>query len=177
MRLIYIPEAIILTILAADTSGMQGQWAAHLGLPFGSLSAAIFLAVPLIFIAVSIPPISQRLGHVEHIVHIVALACIAMPVLIFRLQTDSIPLRHWPEGETSKRIHEQYKGKIMIMASSAVPRAIFPRSESRDEVAKAIFAIDPTLNTNHTEQVVPSDGHQPSSSVSTAGSTAPADAH
>jgi len=177
MRRIYIPEGIILTVLAADTSGMQGQWAAGLGLPFGSLSAAIFLVVPLIFIAVSIPAICKRLGHFQHIVHIVALACIAMPVLIFSSQSESIPLRHWPEVATSRRIHEQYKGRIMIMASSAVPRAYFPRSAGKDKVAKAIFAVDPTLNPNHTAQAVPSDGHRPASRVPSTGPIAPADAH
>jgi len=163
MRRLYIPEGIILTVLAADTSGMQGQWAAGLGVPFGSLSAAIFLAVPLIFIVVSIPPICQRLGHLQHLVHIVAIACIAMPVLIFRSQTDSIPLRHWPEGKTSRRIQEQYKGRIMIMASSAVPRAYFPRSVSRDEVSKVIFSVDPTLKPDNTEQVGGCDGEKPDS--------------
>ena len=158
MQAPYILEGLVLTVLAADASGMQGQWAAQLGLPFGLFAAMTFTVVPVIFIAVSIPPIRRRLGHLQHIVHIVALACIAIPYLTWYLQVSSIPLRHWPAVATSREINKQYNGKIVIIANSAVPRAYFPRSLDQIQVATAIFSIDPTLNPNHTEQGgVPND--------------------
>lgn len=72
MQMPYILEGCILTVLAAGSSGIQGQWAAQLGLPFGWLSAMIFVIVPIIFIAVSIPPFRRRLGHFQHLVHLVS---------------------------------------------------------------------------------------------------------
>ena len=151
MRRTYIPEGIILTVLAADTSGIQGQWAAHLQLPFGVLAAMIWLIVPFIFIAVSIPFVCKKLGWWQHLVHIVAIGCIAFPVVVFCLQSRPIDLRKYPSREVATQLRTRFNERIIIVSSRGYVNAYVPRSFDKNEVAKMIFSLDPSLNPRITE--------------------------
>ena len=158
----YILEGLILTILAADMSGIQGCWARQLGLPFGNIAEGIWVTVPIIFLAVSIPPIRKLLGRWHQAVHVIAFGCILFPILIFSTQTSQIPLNRFPNAEASKAIRERFHGQVLITASGGGTKAYVSKAIDLDEVAKTIFALDPLLKTSNTEQVV--DGKPPEAS-------------
>ena len=148
----YILEGLIFTILAADMSGIQGRWARELGLPFGAVAESIWIAVPVLFIAVAIPPVRKRLGRLQHFVHAAAIGCIFLPILIFFTQTQQIPLTDFPSTEASKEIRERFSNQVMIVGGSGGTRAYLRDSLDRDEVAQVIYELDPSIKPTNTEQ-------------------------
>ena len=152
MKYSYVLEGVILTLLAAEMSGIQGMWALEMSLPFGLLAAMAWVIVVLIYLIVAIPAFRRKIGGFQYLLRIIALVCVALPNLIFTQQITSIPLRQTPTLETWKKIDEQFKGRIKIVSSKGAC-AYVPRWFDQNDVAKSIFAIDPTLNPNTTKVV------------------------
>ena len=149
----YILEGLIFTILAADTSGIQGRWAKELGLPFGSIAEGIWVTVPLVFILVSIRPIRKRLGRWQHAVHAMAFGCILLPIFIFSTQTSRIPLTDFPDTEASQAIRERFNNQVLVVSGGGGTRAYVSNAIDRDDVAAAIFELDPSVKPTNTEQI------------------------
>jgi hypothetical protein len=144
-------EGLILTIVAANISGIQGHWAKEMQLPFGSLAESIWMVVPLLFILVSIPALRKELGRLLHFVHFVALGCVLLPVVIFTQQTHQIPVLGFPKSEAAAAIRAVYGGRVLFASDGEGVCAYVPCSLDRSDVAKRIFLIDPTLNPTHSE--------------------------
>ena len=149
--MIYILEGLILTVLAADMSGIHGRWAKELGLPFGGVAEGIWVVVPIVFLAVAIPPIRKQLGHFHHLVNIFAICCVILPLLIFFAQTSEVRLSDFPNTEASRQIREQFHGQVLVVGGSGGTRAYVSNAKDRDDVADVIFALDPTVKPTNTE--------------------------
>ena len=150
--MLYILEGLIFTILAADMSGIHGRWARELGLPFGNIAEGIWVVVPIIFLAFSIPPIRKLLERWHQAVHVIAFGCILFPILIFFTQTSQISLNRFPNTEASKAIRERFHGQVLIIACGGGTKAYVSNAIDRAEVAKTIVALDLLLKPSNTEQ-------------------------
>jgi len=144
-------EGLILTIVAANISGIQGHWAKEMQLPFGSLAESIWMVVPLLFILVSIPALRKELGRLLHFVHLVALGCVLLPIVIFTQQTHQIRVQGPPRSEAAAAIRAVCGGRVLFVSDGEGACAYVPSSLDRSEVARRIFLIDPTLNPTHAE--------------------------
>jgi len=147
----YILEGLIFTILAADMSGVQGRWARELGLPLGAIAESIWVVVPILFVAMAIPAVRKGLGRWQHFIHVAALGCIFLPILIFSSQTKQIPLTDFPNSEASKGIRERFQNEVMIVGGSGGTRAYLRNTLDRDEVERVIFELDPSTKPTGTE--------------------------
>ena len=152
MSLLYILEGLALTIVAADSGAIQGRLASELGLPFAMIAERIWVTVPVLFLVVSIPRFRKQLGRWQHLIHVAAVGCIILPILIFFSHTNQIPLNDFPSVDASKAIKEQLHGHVVFVGGGGGTRAYLPNTLDKDEVAQAIFALDPNSKPTNTEQ-------------------------
>lgn len=150
--MIYLLEGLIFTILASDSSGIQGHWAREIQLPLASVAADIWRVVPLLFVLVALPPIRKRLGSWQHAVHALAIGCVLFPMLVFHAQTRQIPLQDLPDAKTVKAIRERFNSQVCFVSSGGGATAYLSQALNRDEVAKALFELDPNLHPSQPEQ-------------------------
>ncbi|MCP5559652.1 MAG: hypothetical protein H7A55_18045 [Verrucomicrobiaceae bacterium] len=143
--MVYIFEGLIVSILAADASGIQGSWDRQLGLPFGRIAEEIWIAVPILFLVLAIPSIRNQLGRWQHAPHAVAIGCVFFPVLTLFTQTRQIPLNHFPTTDASRALREQFHGQVLIVGEGSRTVAYVSNALDHDKVAEAIFALDPTV--------------------------------
>jgi len=147
----YLFEGFILMMVALDQSGIKGRHAMELGLPFGWLAESIWIIVPILFIALSIPRFRQVAGFYQHFVHPITFVAILLPTIIFSWQTESIPLRDSMNHVAVEEVRDRYNDTILFVTDSRGRCVYIPKSLDRDEVAATIYAIDPSVDPGRVE--------------------------
>jgi len=125
-------------ILAADCSGMQGDWAHTLGLPFSGFAQESFWLVPVAVLLPCVLPRRIPKWLTNAVCSVLALGLVFFPIAIFSFGARSITFHGKTPAGLSKALSAELGFPVLIVYSGT-SLVYFPRVHDTSLVRDAFY--------------------------------------